>query len=172
MDILLGIQNVFTVWFQSNFRKGKKETDFCFCKHGLKDTVSFMLCNVVWHQGFIMNLKCQSLSCGILFLFSVITKEKFTTVLLKSKLTLETPPSRLDPPASMLETFEDRETRFSRICKNSIGGRGNDLFLEGKIIQYCSHLQSSTSVLRLSLSRENFRPKDSGLTVNFQAETT
>ena len=26
MDILLGIQNVSTVWFQSNFRKEKKET--------------------------------------------------------------------------------------------------------------------------------------------------
>ena len=49
-----------------------------------------MLCNVVWHQGFIMNLKCQSLSSGILSLFSVITKEQFTTVPLKSKLTLET----------------------------------------------------------------------------------
>ena len=92
MDILVGIQNVSTVWFQSNFRKEKKgNCDFCFCKHGLKDTVSLcMLCNVVWHQGFIMNLKCQSLSCGILSLFSVITKEQFTTVPLKSKLTLET----------------------------------------------------------------------------------
>ena len=91
MDILLGIQNVSTVWFQSNFRKKKGNCDFCFCKHGLKDTVSLcMLCNVVWHQGFIMNLKCQSLSCGILSLFSVITKEQFTTVPLKSKLTLKT----------------------------------------------------------------------------------
>ena len=119
-----------------------------------------------------MNLKCQSLSCGILFLFSVITKEQFTTVPLKSKLTLETQPLRLNPRASMLETFEDRETRLSRICKNSKGFRGNDLFLEGRIIQYCSHLQSSTSVSRRSLSRKNFRPKDSGLTVTFQAETT
>ena len=157
-----------------------KHGDFCFCKHGLKDTVSLcMLCNVVWHQGFIMNLKCQSLSCGILSLFSVVTKEQFTTVPLKSKLTLETWPSRLNPRALMLETFkdrvsslEDRETRLSWICKNSKGFRGNNLFLERKIIQYCSHLQSSTSVSRRSLSRENFRPKDSGLTVTFQAETT
>ena len=74
------------------------------------------------------------------------------TVPLKSKLTLETRTSRLDPRASMLETFEDRvssrgsslkdqETRLSRICKNSKGFRGNDLFLEGRIIQFCSHLQ-------------------------------
>ena len=35
---------------------------------------------------------------------------------LKSKLTLKT-----QPRASMLETFEDRETRLSRICKNSKG---------------------------------------------------
>ena len=68
-----------------------------------------------------MNLKCQSLSCGILSLFSVITKEQFTTVPLKSKLTLETWPSRLDPRASMLEMFEDRvlriESRVSGIEK-------------------------------------------------------
>ena len=54
-----------------------------------------------------MNLKCQSLSCGILFLFSVITKEQFTTVLFKSKLTLET-------RASMLETFKDRVSRIEK----------------------------------------------------------
>ena len=36
----------------------------------------------------------------------------FSTVLLKSKLTLETRTWRLDPRASMLETFEDRETRL------------------------------------------------------------
>ena len=95
------------------------------------------------------------------------------------KLTLKTRPSRLDPRASMLETFkdrvsslEDRERRLSQICKNSKGFQGNDLFLKGRIIQYCSHLQSSTSVSRQSLSRENFRPKDSRLTVTFQAETT
>ena len=67
-----------------------------------------------------MNLKCQSLSFGILFLFSVITKEQFTTVPLKSKLTLETRPSRLDPRASMLETFESRGSRnkaFSNMQK-------------------------------------------------------
>ena len=43
------------------------------------------------------------------------------TVPLKSKLTLETRTSRLDPRASMLETFEDRvsslEYRVSRIEK-------------------------------------------------------
>ena len=61
-----------------------------------------------------MNLKCQSLSCGILPLFSVITKEQFTTVPLKSKLTLETWPSRLDPRASMLETFKDRVLRIEK----------------------------------------------------------
>ena len=66
------------------------------------------------------------------------------TVPLKSKLTLETRTSRLDPRASMLETIEsqvssleDQETRLSRICKNSKGFRGNDLFLEGRTIQYC-----------------------------------
>ena len=43
------------------------------------------------------------------------------TVLLKSKLTLETRTSRLDPRASMLETFEDQvssiESQVSRIEK-------------------------------------------------------
>ena len=43
------------------------------------------------------------------------------TVPLKSKLTLKTRTSRLDPWASMLETFEDRvssiESRVSRIEK-------------------------------------------------------
>ena len=76
------------------------------------------------------------------------------TVSLKSKLTLETRTLRLDPQVSILETFEDRvlsiesrvsriedrETRLSRICKNSKGFRENDLFLEGRIIQHCSHL--------------------------------
>ena len=80
------------------------------------------------------------------------------TVPLKSKLTLETRTSRLDPRASMLETIEDRvsslesrgssledrETRLSRICKNSKGFRGNDLFLERITIQYCSHTPTCT----------------------------
>ena len=50
-----------------------------------------------------MNLKCQSLSRGILFLFSVITKEQFTTVPLKSKLTLETRPWSLEDRVSRIE---------------------------------------------------------------------
>ena len=56
------------------------------------------------------------------------------TVPLKSKLTLETQTSRLDPQASMFEMFEDRETRLSRICKNLKWFRENDLFLEGRIV--------------------------------------
>ena len=45
----------------------------------------------------------------------------------------------------MLETFEDRvsrfdqETRLSSICKNSKGFRGNDLFLEGTVITPMVH---------------------------------
>ena len=38
----------------------------------------------------------------------VVTVKKRHTVPLKSKLTLETRTSRLDPRAPMLETFEDR----------------------------------------------------------------
>ena len=53
-----------------------------------------------------MNLKCQSLSCGILFLFSVITKEQFTTVPLKSKLTLEPQDSIFEPRCSKRSRIE------------------------------------------------------------------
>ena len=74
--------------------------------------------------------------------------EHVSTVPLKSKLTLETRDSILELPCSKcscLESrgsrIEDRETRLSRICKNSKGFRGNDLFLEGRTIQYCPHLQ-------------------------------
>jgi len=59
------------------------------------------------------------------------------TVPIKSKLTLETRASkrsRIESRVSSLESrvssSEDRETRLSRICKNSKGFRGNDLFLE------------------------------------------
>ena len=51
--------------FSPTLEKKKGNCDFCFGKHGLKDilvyNVQCMLCNVVWHQGFIMNLKCQSI---------------------------------------------------------------------------------------------------------------
>ena len=92
---------------------------------------------VIWYFCFLRKV------CNMIPLFSQKhTKED--TVPLKSKLTLETRTSRLDPRASMLETFEDRvlsivsrgssledrETRLSRICKNSKGFRENDLFLD------------------------------------------
>ena len=118
----------------------------------------------------------------MVFCFYFLLFQKNNSLQYRSKVSWhsETWPSRLDPRATMLKTFEnrvssleDRETRLSRICKNSKGFWGNYLFLEGRIIQYCSHLQSVTySVLRRSLSRENFRPQDSGLTLTFQAETT
>ena len=73
----------------------------------------------------------------------------------------------------MLETFEDRvsslkdrETRLSQICKTSKGFRGNNLFLEGRLIQYCC-----SSVSCRSLSRENIQPYDSGLNVIFSEKT-
>lgn len=60
----------------------KIETVKVFCKHSLKDVRSLgLLSNVVclWHRGFMMNLKCQSLPCGnFFFLFAVISKEQFT----------------------------------------------------------------------------------------------
>ena len=84
----------------------------------------------------------------------------------------------------MLETIEDRvsslesrETRLSRICKNSKGFRGNDLFLERRIIQYCYDLQYMYSkVFRI----DRYRAKtfdhtvcaymyDSGLNVRFSS---
>ena len=53
--------------------------------------------------------------------------------------------SRIESRVSSLESrgssLESRETRLSRICKNSKGFRGNDLFLEERIIEYCSHLR-------------------------------
>ena len=80
---------------------------------------------------------------------------------------LETVEDRVSSMESRGLSLESRETRLSRICKNSKGFGGNDLFLEERIIEYCSHLQKSTSVSRRSLSHENFRPNDSGLNMFF-----
>ena len=76
------------------------------------------------------------------------------TVLLKStgKWPLETQTLRLESWASILETFEDQvsslEDQVLRIEKQGFleyaktrGFRGNNLFLKGRIIQYCSHLK-------------------------------
>ena len=63
------------------------------------------------------------------------------TVPLKSKLTLETRTSRLDPRSSMLETFEDRVSSIEKQGFLEYAKTINDLFLEGRTIQYCLHLQ-------------------------------
>ena len=114
------------------------------------------------------------------------------TVPLKSKLTLETRTSRLDPRASMFETFEDRvssiESRVSRIESRGSRNRvfsnmqklervsrkrfqGNDLFLEGRIIQYCSHLKCKC-LAPIVITWKHSTIVDGGLNVNFFSETT
>ena len=80
------------------------------------------------------------------------------------RLRIESRVSSLESQGSSLEV---RETRLSRICKNSKGFRGNDLFLEGRII-HCTILL--TPRVPRSFSHENIRPYDSGLNVIFFGE--
>ena len=80
----------------------------------------------------------------------------------------------------MLEMFEDRvsslESRGSRNrvfsnMQNSKGFRGNDLFLEGRIIQYCSHLKCKC-LAPIVITWKHSTIVDGGLNVNFFSETT
>ena len=86
-------------------------------------------CQFALFSGFIHLISVNRCSCNKrslqfsasqVFLVAAFSSEHWVpTVPLKSKLTLETRTSRLDPQASMLKTFEDRvssiESRVSRI---------------------------------------------------------
>ena len=79
---------------------------------------------------------------------------------------LETFEDRVSSIESRGSSLEDRETGFSRICKNSKGFRGNDLFLKGRIIQYCSHLKCKCLAL-IVITWKHSTIVDGGLNVNF-----
>ena len=92
------------------------------------------------------------------------------TVPLKNKLTLETRTSRLDPRASMLETFEDRVSRIeSRVSRSKAFSNMQKLERVSRK-RFISRRKNNTvlltpkgQVFHRSLSHENIRPYDSGL---------
>ena len=100
-----------------------------------------------------------------------------TTVLLKSKLTLETQTSRLDPRALMLETFEDRVSSLKSWGSRKPWSRSKAFSNMQKLERvsrkrFISRRKNNTALLtqsanvsRRSLSHEN--PYDSGLNVIF-----